>query len=165
MLIALSEEIDWRLDPIVVVENVLKLIAEKKDKLGIPFFKEFVTATGGLQRRGVTFVVTLEKGGQEELVPLRVENAKIIRTLHCKKEDLISWKRKFIHPIDTKYCRTVADVLRKVANCLKISLRRFVSRIQKIARNSGVQVKSAFVRTESGREPYRRAEAHQCGHH
>ncbi|HTK33070.1 MAG TPA: hypothetical protein VL335_00790 [Candidatus Paceibacterota bacterium] len=161
----LAETIDYREDPIVTVDRVLELIAQMKDKLGIPFFKAYVKATGGLQRKGVSFVVTLEQAGEQELVPIRVKNAETIRTLHCTKEDLISWKRKFIHPINTRYCRTIADVLRKVESCLKTSLHRFISRIQKTARTRGIQLKPGFARRSSNREPYRRPSFQPAGQH
>ena len=164
MELAFNELIDPHADPKSIVFEILHRISDMRKELGLPI-EGFVEAPARLKRLGVTFLVKLEQFGKKELVPLRVENTKVMYTRFCLKEDMASWIGKFVHSISVKSGQTLGDLFKKVTMCLKTSFHRFMRKIQKNAHKNNVRLAKEFARTREHCEPFRRVNTHQMCHH
>ncbi|MDD5164953.1 MAG: hypothetical protein PHG25_00215 [Candidatus Pacebacteria bacterium] len=166
MEITLDEVIDPRMEPIYVVENMLNHIKNMSEKLNIPF-KGFAAAAARMKRKsGITFLVTLEEGGKEEFVPLRVESTKMaIYTQFADRDSLASWRGKQIHSIKIYHGQTMGELFRKITTYLKTSLHRFKRKLQGHAHRNGLKLEKRLLRTQQRSERYRRPDHHQCNHH
>ena len=164
MELAFNEPIDPHADPKSVVYDILSHVFNMREKLGLPM-ESFIEAPARLKRMGVTFLVKLEQFGKQELVPLRVENTKVMYTRFCLKEDMASWRGKFVHSISVKSGQTIGDLFKRVALCLKTSFHRFMRKIQKNAHKNNIRLAKEFARTREHCEPFRRVHSHQMCHH
>ncbi len=108
------------------VEKALKYIQDRGDEFGLQILA-ITRATGGLLRKGVTFIVQTKDESTDLLneVPIRVEGQDIVQYRFCNKETLHSWKRKRIQPILPHWCTDWNVLIMKAAACLRVALNAF----------------------------------------